>query len=351
MNDTLCKRNYSLDITRIIAVLAVVMIHCSASFVLEYKVFSNEFIYGNLFDSISRIGVPLFLMISGALFLDERKEITLKNILSKNVKNLAIITIAWAVIYSAAYNVILPILFNSTINVNNIVQDIINDHYHMWYLYMIMGLYIATPFLKKFVCEKNKGMVLFFIFISLCFQFLTPVINAVSKLGLNLSFISEWTDKFHLDFFGGYTTYFIVGWYIVNVGIKQKWKRVIIYLLGIISVAAIILYVHFTGDYTDVYQELGIPVFIYSVSLFLAINNISFNLKENVAKKIVGLSKLTFGVYIIHVMVLYIFSNLLPYSKYSGIYIVVLFVSVTVVSFLVSYIISKIPILKKLIKA
>jgi len=89
----------------------------------------------------------------------------------------------------------------------------------------------------------------------------------------------------------------------------------------------------------------------YSLAVFVFIYNKCSNVNFKHPKLIVNISNLTFGVYIIHVMVLYIFSNLLPYSKYSGIYIVVLFVSVTVVSFLVSYIISKIPILKKLIKA
>ena len=63
MESALSKRNFSLDIARIVAILAVVMIHCSANFVSYYQPFSNEFVIGNLFDSVSRIGVPLFLMI------------------------------------------------------------------------------------------------------------------------------------------------------------------------------------------------------------------------------------------------------------------------------------------------
>ena len=117
MKETLYKRNYSLDITRIIAVLAVVMIHCSVGFLQDYPSNTNEFAFGNLFDSLSRIGVPLFLMISGSLFLDENKEVTFKTILSKNIKSLAIIIIVWAIIYSAAYNVIFSLLTSNTVKV------------------------------------------------------------------------------------------------------------------------------------------------------------------------------------------------------------------------------------------
>ena len=72
------ERNSFLDITRIVAVLAVIMIHTSSGFVTLYDTSSIEFLWGNIFDSISRIGVPLFVMISGSLMLDEEKNITIK---------------------------------------------------------------------------------------------------------------------------------------------------------------------------------------------------------------------------------------------------------------------------------
>lgn len=345
------KRNYLLDIARIVAVLAVVMIHCSASFVINYKPHTSEFVCGNLFDSIARIGVPLFIMISGSLFLDERKEITLKYVMTKKVKNLAVITIIWATIYSVVYEVIFPFLTSKSINGKSIFDGIVNGHYHMWYLYMIIGLYIITPFLKTFVCRKNKGMVLFFIIISFVSQFFTPVINASCELGLNLSSINIWIDKFHLGFFGGYITYYLVGWYITHMGIKRGWSTCIIYSLGAVALAFIILFVHYTGDYTNAYENIGAPVFVYSVALFLAINNIKINFKEKAIQIIEKLSKLTFGVYIIHVMVLSMFTKLLPYSNHCAIYIMLRFIIVVCVSFLGSYIISKIPVLKKLIRA
>ena len=166
MKDLVPKRNYSLDVTRIVAVLAVVMIHCSASFVTDYAPYTAEFIAGNLADSISRMGVPLFLMISGALFLDERKEVTLKSILSRNVKNIVIITVIWSILYATAYSILSPLVKGNPLNTKEILSGIIRGHGHMWYLYMIMGIYVMTPFLKKFVYKENKDMVLSFILIS-----------------------------------------------------------------------------------------------------------------------------------------------------------------------------------------
>ena len=351
MEKILYKRNYSLDIIRIIAVLAVILLHSSGGFVADYPLNTNEFVFGNLFDSLSRIGVPLFLMISGALFLDENKKIDLKTILCKNVKNLAIITIIWAIIYSVVNNIIFPLWDREIINVKSFISGIILGYFHMWYLYMIIGLYIITPFLRKFVSKENKTMVLLFISISFCFQFLTPIINVICNLGLNVSLVNTWIENFHLDFFGGYITYFMVGWYIVHIGIKQKWVRCSIYLLGAISLVSIILYVHFTGDSGNAYANIGAPVFLYSISVFLVLNNINFNFSEKTAKNIVALSKLTFGVYIIHMIFMCLSVKVFPYDGCSAMYIVVRFVIVAFASFFSSYIISKIPLLKKIIKA
>lgn len=69
------ERNSRLDIIRIVAVLAVIMIYTSANFVTSFDVFSTEFIGGNIFDSLLRIGVPLFVTISGSLMLDENRNI------------------------------------------------------------------------------------------------------------------------------------------------------------------------------------------------------------------------------------------------------------------------------------
>lgn len=345
------NRNYSLDIARILAALGVVMVHCSAPFLMDYQLFSSEFISGSLFDGISRFCVPLFLMISGSLFLDERKEITIKGILLKNVKSIVAITIIWAIVYSVIYNGVFPLLEGKSVNVKSMIFEIMNGHYHMWYLYMIIGIYIITPFLKKFVNKDDKGMVLVFIIISFCFQFIKPVINAMCEAGLNLSIINTWLDKFSLDFFGGYISYFLAGWYIVHVGIRQKWQRIIIYLLGIISLMIAILCVCYIGNYNDVYQYIGAPVFIYSVCVFLALNSIKFKFKEKTAQNVVKLSKLTFGVYLIHVLVISVITALFPYTKYSFLYIVVSFGAVVIISFLISFVLSKIPLLKNLIKA
>ena len=87
------RRVVSLDLIRTVAALMVVMIHCSSPFVKSFETASREFVLGNFFDGISRAAVPLFVMTSGALLLDERREFSVKKFYGKNVKNLVLLLV------------------------------------------------------------------------------------------------------------------------------------------------------------------------------------------------------------------------------------------------------------------
>ena len=81
----LAHRELEFDILRILAILAVIMIHVSASYIINYQPNSIQFTLANILDSISRIGVPFFVLISGTFMLDENRELTI-NKLKKNIK-------------------------------------------------------------------------------------------------------------------------------------------------------------------------------------------------------------------------------------------------------------------------
>lgn len=348
MTSALNKRNYSLDLLRIVATLAVVMIHCSAYFVTRYGLFSDEFVLGNIFDSISRIGVPLFLMISGALFLDENKAVTLKGILRKNVLSLGAITLIWAAIYALTdvflLNPIKPVTLKS------LADLFVDGYYHMWYLYMIIGLYIITPFLRKFVSKKNGKMVLFFIITCFTVRFVVPLLDKIVLHFAGVDYLGVLVNKLKLGFFGDYVIYFVAGWYLCHVGINKKCLRCIIYALGACSLMFMILYVHFTGDYKTVYDNIGVPVFVYAVSVFVLLTNVKFKPSERGGKLLGILSRLTFGVYIIHAMVLEFYFKWLPYKSGAFLYLAVCFAVVLAVSVAISFAISKIPVIKKLVR-
>ena len=66
-----------IDNLRVIATIAVIMLHVSAPILYKYGSISN-YIWniGNLFDGMVRWCVPIFFMLSGALLLNEDLEIS-----------------------------------------------------------------------------------------------------------------------------------------------------------------------------------------------------------------------------------------------------------------------------------
>ncbi len=72
-------RNYSFDLMKVLSVFLIILTHVSAPFVIYFKPDSAEFIMGNILDSVSRVGVALFVMITGALWLDETRLFNIKS--------------------------------------------------------------------------------------------------------------------------------------------------------------------------------------------------------------------------------------------------------------------------------
>ena len=346
------ERNYVLDIARIVAVLAVVMIHVSAGFVTSYAPSSWEYVVGNVFDSFSRIGVPLFVMISGSLMLDEQRNITRRNIFRKYVKNILILLIFWSILYAFAFKIFYPFVTGNTISIKSFFAAFVFGHYHMWYLYMMIGLYMATPFLRAFTAKENQSLVRLFLLISLAVQFLLPISQVLSTWVNQATYYVQFIEQFNLDFFCGYTAYYLTGWYITHVGFKYKRTKHFIYFMGITSLLITIIGTQLTGDYGNTYSNMNLFVFLYSVGVYTALGNLKLNLHSHTKNMFSLLSRMTFGVYIIHPALLTVFCALIPYNDNSMpvFYILVSYVVVLLLSFVFSVIAAKIPFIKKFVR-
>ena len=342
------NRKASLDVTRFVAVIAVVLIHTSASYMNLYQPNSFAGIFTNIFNTISRIGVPLFVMISGCLMLNERKEITFKEIFNKYIRNIIILYLVWSLLYSLGYQIILPAFNGEEINFRGFLFGIFRAHYHLWYLPMIAGLYLITPILRCFVKKENSKTVLYFIVLSFIFNFFSPLIEFLAGYSNLFQYINQFIDGLYLDFFCGYVGYYLIGWYVINIGIKKGY-RIVLYIAGFASLIFTIIMVQIFTSQAWLFQTpLNAFILLISVMIFDLINNYykGNDKSNNVFKK---LSNLAFGVYVVHVAILSIFDfyvnpNLLP------IWIILKWIIVCLISFGVTFVAHKTPLLKKIFK-
>ena len=74
-----------LDNSRILAVCGVVFLHVAAGVVLGHEVGTGDWWFGNVYDSVVRWCVPVFVMISGALLLDPGKKEDLSTFYKKRL--------------------------------------------------------------------------------------------------------------------------------------------------------------------------------------------------------------------------------------------------------------------------
>lgn len=147
--ENLTDRIIYFDYLRVCATFAVMILHISAPNWYTTDVNGFEWQVFNFFDSIVRWGVPVFVMISGALFLN--REISLKTLYSKYVFRMVISFLVWSVIYT---------FFGGGNLVDKMPTMLVQGHYHMWFIPMIIGLYICIPLIKPIVeCEKRPCII------------------------------------------------------------------------------------------------------------------------------------------------------------------------------------------------
>lgn len=349
----LAKRNLALDVIRVVAILAVLMIHSSAPFVKEFANTSFEFFWGNIFDAISKLANPLFIMVSGALMLDERRSVTLRSLFRKNIKGIVTLIVLWGVIYAAVYQLLIPLGSGEHIGPANIKKFILalRGHWHMWFLYMILGLYLSTPLIRTFTRRETKELPLYFTLVALLTIFMKPIVSAIAVFCPGVLLFNELIDShLYVQFFGGYAAYYVMGWYFSQFEISPK-KRATLYLATIVAAFSMAAFMWFTKN-RSLYENLGLADFFLSVGVFVALSRLKpflESLSDRGKNFVVLASKTAFGVYIIHPLFLTLLDYLAPYQSVGlppYLYIPAYWAVVAVASWSATILLSKIPGLK-----
>ena len=164
MLDRRTDRIVYFDYLRIFAIFAVIINHCTISDKLDVRSF--EWSVSNTYFSVVQWGVPVFVMISGALFLG--REQTLQKIFRKNILRIATAFAFWSALY-ACWRYFVTHEKNS---IREMVLSMIKGHYHMWFLFIIIDLYLIVPLLNKIV--EDSKLAVYFVILAFLFTFLFP---------------------------------------------------------------------------------------------------------------------------------------------------------------------------------
>lgn len=293
-----------LDYARVFAIFCVIVVHSTESIypvnvdTLASLSVWRQIIVITLF-TFGRLGVPVFLFLSGYLLLDRKYDDQgIIRFYCHNLCPLVFTTEIWIVIYG---------LFNmwyrsSPFNIVKLMKELlffrICDMSHMWYMPMIIGVYLILPLMSQVVRTSNirylETLSGFAFFILFCL----PVINVFRNVA-GKELLHSCID---MSFSGGIYVIMLLFGYYARRGEFDLVSTPIVVVIGITSFILTVYtqyYSNVHGVDNAVWYDSASLV-LCSLSIFILISRL--NLKRN--KWIEQISILSFGIFLIHNIVL-----------------------------------------------
>jgi surface polysaccharide O-acyltransferase-like enzyme len=142
-----------IDAARVMAILAVIAIHIVSSLVSNRSL-PESWWFGNIVDSASRWSVPLFVMLSGVLLLGGHSADEPISFYRRRLSRILAPLIAWTAIYLVYghFNADNPKTFDDA--VAYVLAG--RPYFHLYFLYLIAGLYAVAPLLRPLVALPGR---------------------------------------------------------------------------------------------------------------------------------------------------------------------------------------------------
>jgi len=295
-----------LDNSRILAVYAVIFLHVSAGVVAGNDVGTEYWWIGNIYDSAVRWCVPVFVMVSGALLLDPKKQEGLLDFYIKRLSRILVPILAWSIFF-IAWTFFKSSLKGDELTSIELLKRLISGkpYYHMWFLYMILGLYLFTPFFRKIVKYSSIRELIFLIVITLIMSALNYAYGKFSSGG----------EKLFINWFLLYIPFFFLGYFIRQ---DNNHSKIILWSIFIISVILTFIGCYIVSINTNLnnglyfYGYLSVTVIPMSVSFMYILK--AWNKPMINSRFTKNISTLTLGTYLIHPIIL----EVINYKQYGA---------------------------------
>ena len=301
------KRILYLDEIRSLAIILVVLGHI-------IRMYSKDFttwLIGSGIFSLTRIGVPLFFTVSGALLLTRKHDIM--QFLEKRFKRVVLPFAFWIFVYM----LLGVVIWNYTFTGEYCLGIILGSHglaSPFWFIWSLIGIYLLIPMLSSFIREYGDFAFKYLIVI-------TIVLSLFSTVGFFKIEQAKYEFRVIYNFFS-VMGYFILGSYVHNN--EFAWSKVKSFLFGVALFA-----IGITGHFIQIYylglggttlapvDFFNIFVLAETVGLFIAfkyanVNMISSKIKpikeQKLGELVLLFSSCSFGIYFSHyILTLYLF--------------------------------------------
>ena len=316
-----------LDVVRFIAMFTVVCCHCTDPFNFYPGTAPNigEIkLWGAIYGSVLRPCVPLFVMITGALLLPVRGDAS--TFYKKRIPRVFYPFLIWSVLYN---------LFPWITGLLGLNPQIILDYFpyageevmqqsfsvsleyilmipfnfsilavHMWYIYLLIGLYLYLPVFSAWVEKASERAKLMFLLAWGVTLLLPYYYQFVSNY---LWGTCSWNSFGMLYAFAGFNGYLLLGHYLKN--LEWSLKKTLAIGIPMFAVGYAVTFLgfrHITAlpEYTDEMLELfftycSLNVVMMTIPVFMLAKKVKVN-SERMKKALANLTVCGFGIYMIH---------------------------------------------------
>ncbi len=312
-NSSLHQRKTYIEVMRIIAAFLVIVNHTNSDVFLKYsEPASFTWFFSLTYFFISKIAVPVFLMIMGGLLL--QKIDSPKKSVIRVLRMVAVV-----VIYSAVYYIYLHRNNPETMGFLDFFKTIFTNRTNnaFWYIYTYIGLLILLPLMQRMAVSFSKKATEYFVLVS---------VGVMGFIPLGTMFFGITPNHYVTDVFFCVTIGLVfLGFYI------EKYVKITksmcagagLLFVSIITFDVTYSYIKYQDNpqsylQLDNWQYLNITAsalcfYIIFKYLFSAVKT-----GENTSKVLCYLGSLTFGIYLLSDLVMFITkTNYLKYAQTS----------------------------------
>lgn len=286
------------DNLRVLATISVIILHVTSPLLTNIQSSSDWWI-GNIIESSVRFSVPIFFMLTGALLFD--KEYAIDTFLKKRFFRVIIPFLFWSIPY-ILLSLAIKIKHKENLDFFQISTFIIDQFkngssYHLWFVYTLLGIYLFTPIISKWIRNSSNKEILYFLIIwSITVLYTYPI-------------LSDFKTKIDLSHFTGFLGYTILGYYLRKINIHSSYKKdligIILFISGlIITIVGTSFLFNFKGKMDELYYEyLTLNVLMCSIGIYLYVKDKSIK-SPFILKSLNLINKFSYGIYLVHVLIL-----------------------------------------------
>ena len=209
MSQTIGGRLAYADLLRCTAMLAVIVVHITGGALEASPVGTPDFMVLNVYDGLTHWCVPVFVMLSGMFLLDPKHSLPPSKLFFGHMLRIAAALAVWGTAYALVERVQVHGLSWESVRAALYQVLLGKTCFHLWFLYMLLGLYLVTPVLRAFVRGAGRGDFHWFFLLVFVFTFLLPTLLRLRPSQT----VSLYQSYLNIKLVLGYVAFYAVGAY------------------------------------------------------------------------------------------------------------------------------------------